>query len=94
MLRGSALKTIGGLTKKDFVRKNGKWVNKKASKRMTTNKWALAVQQARKELGITGFCAVKKGSDLYNRAKQIKDGSAPAAAAKPTNRRKSSCVIC
>ena len=32
-------------------------------------KWTDAVSKARKELGITGFTAVKKGTPLYNKAK-------------------------
>eukprot|EP00492_Amphilonche_elongata_P005137 TRINITY_DN634_c0_g1_i5.p2 TRINITY_DN634_c0_g1~~TRINITY_DN634_c0_g1_i5.p2 ORF type:complete len:66 (+),score=24.70 TRINITY_DN634_c0_g1_i5:106-303(+) len=34
-------------------------------------KWGEAVQKARKELGITGWCNVKKGTPLYKKAKQI-----------------------
>ena len=33
--------------------------------------WVQAVKQAREELGITGFVAVKKGTPLYNRSKEI-----------------------
>lgn len=35
------------------------------------NSWALAVKQARKNLNITGFEPVKKGSALYNEAKRV-----------------------
>ncbi len=34
-------------------------------------KWTDAVSKARKELGITGFSPVKKGTPLYKRAKQL-----------------------
>ena len=34
-------------------------------------KWTDAVSRARKELGITGFSPVKKGTPLYKRAKQL-----------------------
>jgi len=32
-------------------------------------KWTDAVSKARKDLGITGFTPVKKGTPLYNKAK-------------------------
>lgn len=35
------------------------------------NSWATAVGLARRDLGITGFKPIKKGTALYNRAKQI-----------------------
>jgi len=34
-------------------------------------KWSKAVTEARKNLGITGFYAVKKGSALYKEARKI-----------------------
>ena len=34
-------------------------------------KWKDAIAQARKELGITGFTAIKKGTPLYKRAKAL-----------------------
>jgi len=34
----------------------------------TPSPWALAVQKARKELGIIGFQLIKKDSDLYRLA--------------------------
>tara|TARA_B100000927_G_C16412155_1_gene447762 strand:+ start:387 stop:950 length:564 start_codon:yes stop_codon:yes gene_type:complete len=34
-------------------------------------KWTDAVSKARKELGITGFSPVKKGTPLYKRAKEL-----------------------
>ena len=40
----------------------------------TGNAWTNAVKQARKELGITGFQAIKKGSKLYKLAKKIHTG--------------------
>ena len=33
--------------------------------------WTIALQQARQALGVTGFLAVKKGSPLYTKAKEI-----------------------
>ena len=45
--------------------------SKLRSKQGKSNKWILSVKEARKQLGVKGFKAVKKGSPLYNRAKQI-----------------------
>merc|ERR1712189_44192 len=36
-------------------------------------KWSKAVTEARKNLGITGFYAVKKGTALYKEARKIYD---------------------
>merc|ERR1719408_97072 len=56
--------------------KSGKIVTKKqhaAGKKAYANikGWTMAVQKARKELGVKGFVAVKKGSALYKKAKEI-----------------------
>lgn len=56
---------------KKLQRKTGK---KKSSKKLSSNKglsWFGAVAKARKELKITGFVAIKKGTPLYKRAKEI-----------------------
>merc|ERR1719316_2461511 len=65
------------LTKADLVKsKSGKIVSKKRSllskKRYASGigKWTKAVQQARKELGVKGFVAIKKGTALYKKAKE------------------------
>jgi hypothetical protein len=65
VFRGTKVKTSGGLTKDKLTRnKAGKVVSKAASaaskKRYAAGigKWTAVVQQARKELGIKGFCAV------------------------------------
>jgi len=79
VFRGTKVKTKGGLTKKDlFKNKNGKIVSKKRHqagkknyKKVGLKKWADAVMAARKDLGITGFCAIKKGTALYKAAKKI-----------------------
>merc|ERR1712029_100855 len=67
-------------THKDLMRnKHGKVVSKKAharGKKLVSSgigKWAKAVMKARKELNITGFCAVKKGTKLYNLARSYYD---------------------
>merc|ERR1712050_747712 len=76
VFKGSKEKTVGGLKKSDLVKsKAGKIVSKKASANGKKNfgaikGWTLAVQKARKELGVKGFVAVKKGTPLYNLAKK------------------------
>jgi len=83
VIAGRALKTSGGLTKKDFRQtKHGKWVSKKKSKGAKGNKWIIAVGKARKELGITGFVQMKKGTKFYKRAKAIYNGAKPKSAAR------------
>merc|ERR1719375_1412365 len=79
VFRGSKVKTSGGLKKSDLVKnKAGKVVSKKASLRAKNSKngkkilkWAAATKQARKQLGVKGFVAVKKGSKLYNAVRAI-----------------------
>merc|ERR1711964_318408 len=79
VFKGTKAKTSGGLAKADLVKsKSGKIVSRKASARAKKNfqgsklqKWAKAVQAARKALGVKGFVAVKKGSPLYNKAKAL-----------------------
>ena len=74
---GSRQKTMSGLSKSDFTtNKNGKLVSKKQhahGKRAYKNirGWTQAVSKARKALGITGFCAVKKGTALYKKAREF-----------------------
>merc|ERR1719453_2147896 len=74
VFRGNKSKTQGGLTKDKLMKnKAGKIVSRKASaagkKRYANIKgWTVAVQKARKELGVKGFVAVKKGSALYKKA--------------------------
>ena len=67
----------GARTKADFcLNKNGKLVSKKQhahGKKAFKNirGWTQAVSKARKALGITGFCAVKKGTPLYKKAREF-----------------------
>merc|ERR1719299_6055 len=56
--------------------KTGRIVTKKshaAGKKAYSNikGWTTAVQKARKSLGVKGFQAVKKGTPLYNKAKEF-----------------------
>merc|ERR1712070_762725 len=78
VFRGSKVKTSGGLQQTDLVKnKRGKIVSKKqsalAKKRYASSLkgWTTAVQKARKALGVKGFVPIKKGSPLYNKAKEF-----------------------
>merc|ERR1712224_318893 len=78
VFRGPKAKTSGGLVASDLIKnKSGKIVSKKASaaakKRFASGLkgWTVAVQKARKALGLKGFVAIKKGSALYNKAKEF-----------------------
>merc|ERR1712005_5362 len=76
VFRGSKAKTSGGLTSSDLIKNaRGKIVSKKASQRAKKNNyikgWTTAVQKARKALGLKGFVAIKKGSALYKKAKEL-----------------------
>ena len=74
---GSRQKTMSGLTKDSYMKnKNGKIVSRAQhahGKRAFKNirGWTAAVSKARKALGITGFCAVKKGTPLYTKAREF-----------------------
>merc|ERR1719265_1286179 len=80
---GKKVKTSGGLKKSDLkVNKNGKVVSKASSDRAKKmfekngiKEWCMAVKKARKELGLTGFVAIKgrtaQGKALYAQAKAI-----------------------
>merc|ERR1712138_230111 len=78
VFHGTKEKTYTGLTKGDLIKNaRGKIVSKKASalakKRYATSVkgWIVAVQKARKALGVKGFVAIKKGSALYKKAKEL-----------------------
>merc|ERR1711981_1398886 len=77
VFRGSKVKTSSGLKKSDLTRsKSGKVVSKKASahgKKAYKNirGWIVAVSKARKALGVKGFVAVKEGTALYKKAKEL-----------------------
>merc|ERR1719352_1587121 len=69
---GKITKTVGGLSKSDLVKsKSGKIVSNKRSALAKKSPWIAAVAAARKALGIKGFCAIKKGSPLYVKAKAL-----------------------
>merc|ERR1711977_239208 len=77
VFHGNKEKTASGLKKSDLIKsKSGKIVSKKASaagKRAykQISGWTKAVQQARKQLKVKGFVAVKKGTPLYKLAKDL-----------------------
>merc|ERR550514_1901038 len=76
VFHGTKEKSSGGLTKSDLIKnKVGKIVSRKASLRAKKNNylkgWTTAVQKARKALGLKGFVAIKKGSALYAKAKEL-----------------------
>merc|ERR1719281_180448 len=78
VLRGTKAKTAGGLVAKDLIRnKAGKIVSKKASAASKKNfakglgDWNKAVKKARTILALKGFVAIKKGSPLHTKAKEI-----------------------
>merc|ERR1712166_160076 len=77
VFRGTKAKTTGGLTKNDLVKnKRGKIVSKKLlanGKKAYSNikSWTVAVQKARKALGLKGFVAIKKGTPFYKKAKEF-----------------------
>merc|ERR1712050_22702 len=74
---GRKEKTFTQLTKADLMKnKRGKIVTKKQSaagkKSYSRIKgWVEACQKARKDLGVKGFVAIKKGSALYKAAKAL-----------------------
>merc|ERR1712072_1560375 len=69
---GKIDKTASGLKKSDLVKsKSGKIVSKKRSQRAKASPWLAAVKQARSALKIKGFCAIKKGTPLYKKAKEL-----------------------
>jgi hypothetical protein len=72
VLRGSKAKTVGGLKASDLVKnKAGRVVSKKQSAQGKKNVWIIAVKKARAALKIKGFCAIKKGTPLYAKAKEF-----------------------
>ena len=72
VFRGSKAKTVGGLTASSLTKnKHGRVVSKKLSAKGKKSLWIAAVQKARKALGVKGFVAIKKGSALYKKAKEL-----------------------
>merc|ERR1711904_460945 len=60
------------LKKGDLIKnKRGKVVSKKNHARGWKNPWMVAVVAARKASDIKGLCMVKKGTPLYQKAKEL-----------------------
>ncbi|CAE8639017.1 unnamed protein product [Polarella glacialis] len=77
VFKGGKEKTATGLKKSDLMKsKKGKIVSRKASANgkkayAHIKAWTTACQKARKDLGIKGFVAIKKGTAFYKAAKAI-----------------------
>merc|ERR1711994_117023 len=80
VFRGTRQKTASsGQTKADLVKnKRGKIISKKRHQRGKRlyksngiEKWTKALMQARKNLGVKGFVACKKGSKLYSETMRL-----------------------
>merc|ERR1712046_215912 len=72
VFRGSKEKTVGGMTASSLTKnKHGKVVSKKKSAFGKKSLWIAAVTKARKALGLKGFVAIKKGSALYKKAREL-----------------------
>merc|ERR1719498_257398 len=75
VLKGSKLKTKGGMKAADLMKnKNGRVVSKKkhamgkAAYERNLKAWVIACTKARSELGKKVFVAIKKDSDVYIKA--------------------------
>ena len=75
VMHGVAKATSGGLTKSKLTKgKDGSIKSKAMKKRGKEDHlkaWREAVKKARKNLGIDGFQALSKDSELYKEAKKI-----------------------
>ncbi|CAE8620871.1 unnamed protein product [Polarella glacialis] len=77
VFKGNKEKTKGGLKKSDLMKnKTGRIVTRKQHAKgkkayKNVSGWIAAVQKARKDLGVKGFVAIKKGTALYKAAKAI-----------------------
>merc|ERR1719469_1499175 len=77
VFKGTKIKTKSGFKQSDLMKnKRGKEVTKKKhadglKKFKQIENWVNALKMARVELGLKGFVAIKKGSEFYNKAKNI-----------------------
>ena len=81
VFHGGKVKTVGGLKKADLMKNGqGKIVSVRSSMAGKSafkdiSRWTQCVNDARKDLGITGFCPVggpsAKGQALYQKAKSL-----------------------
>lgn len=80
VVSGRKAKTAGGLQKEDIEKNRwGKLVPKRKAVSQKKNTWMVATSEARKALGITGFCpcggSTKQGKELYKMAKKLHQAS-------------------
>ena len=68
VLAGKTVMTKGSLKKGDLVKNSRGSV---VSKKKQANPWIAACSAARKALGIKGFVVAQKGSEMYERAKEL-----------------------
>ena len=61
-------------SKRSLKKSSKKSPKKSARKSMKKMSWVGCVAKARKELGVKGFVAIKKGTPLYKRARELYDG--------------------
>lgn len=61
-------------SKKSLKKSSKKSVKKSSNKSMKKMSWVGCVAKARKELGVKGFVAIKKGTPLYKRTRELYDG--------------------
>lgn len=59
---------------KSVKKSSSKSSKKSSSKSMKKMSWVACVKKARKELKLDGFVAIKKGTPLYERAKELYEG--------------------
>ena len=74
VMHGAAKATTGGLTKSKLTKGKDGSIKSKAMKKRGKDdplkEWRASVSKARKELGVEGFQALSKGSELYKLAKK------------------------
>ena len=72
--RSTAYKFSVHVKKPKGSKLSSKKSSRSSSKSMKKMSWVGCVAKARKELGVKGFVAIKKGTPLYNRAKELYEG--------------------
>jgi len=70
VMHHNASETETGITRNNLkYNKNGEIVSKAKHNAGKKSPWSIAIKRAYKELGLTGFVPVTKGSPLYELAK-------------------------
>lgn len=75
--KSTAYKFSVHVKKPKSYKKSSKKSSKKSMKKSSMKgkkSWVGCVAKARKELGVKGFVAIKKGTPLYKRARELYDG--------------------